>query len=217
MSEADRYFIKKGFSKVIKQGIEEFTDDDGNYIHFDLVIERFTCNCYLSAKELQAINKKVEELRMDMSNKTSDENVANEEITNNKNKYTYIKEVAERIVNEYREKYKDEKFYPEPSEQTCMAYEILHLLAEREQMLKTINTVEKEKGEWIKAYQEEKDKQFNILINSIPKQKIKDLLTEIQEEYNKLDKEIDKQIKDKNKDYYKCKENIAIGGLLEEK
>ena len=165
---------------------------------------------------------------IDMTNKTSDENVANEEITNNKNKYTYIKEVAERIVNEYREKYKDEKFYPEPSEQTCMAYEILHLLAEREQMLKTINTVEKEKGEWIKAYQEEKDKQFNILINSIPKQKIKDLLIEIQEEYNKLDKEIDKQIKDKNKDYYKCKENIAImqtlaycrdkfEGLLEEK
>ena len=186
MSEADRYFIKKGFSKVIKQGIEEFTDDDGNYIHFDLVIERFTCNCYLSAKELQAINKKVEELRMDMSNKTSDENVANEEITNNKNKYTYIKEVAERIVNEYREKYKDEKFYPEPSEQTCMAYEILHLLAEREQMLKTINTVEKEKGEWIKAYQEEKDKQFNILINSIPKQKIKDKIEELKRQRREL-------------------------------
>ena len=46
--------------------IEEFTDDDGNYIHFDLVIERFTCNCYLSAKELQAINLKVKEMRMDM-------------------------------------------------------------------------------------------------------------------------------------------------------
>ena len=96
------------------------------------------------------------------------------------------------------------------------------------ELRQAINTVEKEKGEWIKAYQEEKDKQFNILINSIPKQKIKDLLTEIQEEYNKLDKEIDKQIKDKNKDYYKCKENIAImqtlaycrdkfEGLLEEK
>ena len=123
---------------------------------------------------------------MDMSNKTSDENVANEEITNNKNKYTYTKEVAERIVNEYREKYKDEKFYPEPSEQTCMAYEILHLLAEREQMLKTINTVEKEKGEWIKAYQEEKDKQFNILINSIPKQKIKDKIEELKRQRREL-------------------------------
>ena len=96
------------------------------------------------------------------------------------------------------------------------------------ELRQAINTVEKEKSDWIKAYQEEKDKQFNILINSIPKQKIKDLLTEIQEEYNKLDKEIDKQIKDKNKDYYKCKENIAImqtlaycrdkfEGLLEEK
>ena len=67
-----------------------------------------------------------------------------------------------------------------------------------------------------------------LLENSIPKQKVKEILIEIQEEYNKLDKEIDKQIKDKNKDYYKCKENIAImqtlaycrdkfEGLLEDK
>lgn len=46
--------------------------------------------------------------------------------------------------------------------------------------------------------------------------------------YERRVKEIDKQIKDKNKDYYKCKENIAImqtlaycrdkfEGLLEEK
>lgn len=67
-----------------------------------------------------------------------------------------------------------------------------------------------------------------LLENSIPKQKVKEILIEIQEEYNKLDKEIDKQIKDKKKDYYKCKENIAImqtlaycrdkfEGLLEEK
>lgn len=62
MSEADRWFIEKGFSKVVKQGIEEFIDDDNNYIHFDLVIERFTCNCYLSVQELQAINKKCKEL-----------------------------------------------------------------------------------------------------------------------------------------------------------
>lgn len=86
----------------------------------------------------------------------------------------------------------------------------------------------KEIEEWQKAYQEEKDKQFDIIRNSIPKQKVKEILIEIQEEYNKLDKEIDKQIKDKNKDYYKCKENIAImqtlaycrdkfEGLLEEK
>ena len=64
--------------------------------------------------------------------------------------------------------------------------------------------------------------------NYIPTKIVKEILIEIQEEYNKLDKEIDKQIKDKNKDYYKCKENIAImqtlaycrdkfEGLLEEK
>lgn len=74
---------------------------------------------------------------------TSDKNVENIETTNNKNKYTYIKEVAEKIVNEYREKYKGEKFCPEPSEQTCMAYEILHLLAEREQDKKRIQELDK--------------------------------------------------------------------------
>ena len=141
-------------------------------------------------------------------NKTSDKNVAN----------------IEELIQEYKT-YNDLDGIQDLS---IYVNALEHILAEREQMLKTINTVEKEKGEWIKAYQEEKDKQFNILINSIPKQKIKDLLTEIQEEYNKLDKEIDKQIKDKNKDYYKCKENIAImqtlaycrdkfEGLLEEK
>lgn len=46
--------------------------------------------------------------------------------------------------------------------------------------------------------------------NYIPKQKVKNILTEIQEAFNKLDKETDKQIKAKDKDYYKCKENIAI-------
>ena len=69
----------------------------------------------------------------------------------------------------------------------------------------------------IKELEEENERILNSKIgidlsynNYIPKQKVKEILIEIQEEYNKLDKEIDKQIKDKNKDYYKCKENIAI-------
>lgn len=157
-----------------------------------------------------------------MSNKGSDNNVGSIE----KISQTSDNNVAniEELIQEYKT-YNDLDGIQDLS---IYVNALEHILAEREQMLKTINTVEKEKGEWIKAYQEEKDKQFNILINSIPKQKIKDLLTEIQEEYNKLDKEIDKQIKDKNKDYYKCKENIAImqtlaycrdkfEGLLEEK
>lgn len=119
----------------------------------------------------------------------SDKNVENIETTNNKNKYTYIKEVAEKIVNEYREKYKGEKFCPEPSEQTCMAYEILHLLAEREQMLKAINTVEKEKSDWIKAYQEEKDSQFDLL------KRIK----ELEEEVKMLDEAYTGTIKESKK------------------
>lgn len=104
---------------------------------------------------------------------TSDKNVENIETTNNKNKYTYIKEVAEKIVNEYREKYKGEKFCPEPSEQTCMAYEILHLLAEREQDKKRIQELE--------ADLYSANCTISDYVDSIPKQKVKDKI----EEYDK--------------------------------
>ena len=130
-----------------------------------------------------------------MSNKTSDKNVANEEITNNKNKYTYIKEVAERIVNEYREKYKDEKFYSEPSEQTCMAYEILHLLAEREQDKARIKDLEEE----LEKANRQLDLDY-VEENFIPKQQVKGKLKELKIERDKIYKEfiesnrLDKQL-----------------------
>ena len=67
-----------------------------------------------------------------------------------------------------------------------------------------IRLVEKENYDKLVKRIKELEKEF------IPVQKVKDFLIQIQEEFNKLDKETDKQIKDKNKDYYKCKENIAI-------
>lgn len=109
-------------------------------------------------------------------NKESDKNVANEKVTHNKNKYIYIKEVAERIRNEYREKYKDEKFLPEPSEQTCMAYEILNLLAEREQDKKRIKELEEENTQ-LEAIKNEAIKRYNF--ESIPVQKVKDKIEEV--------------------------------------
>lgn len=86
---------------------------------------------------------------------------------------------------------------------------IEHILAEREE--------DKKKIEELQVLEDDlKNKRIAYVDTPefeeefIPKQKVKEILIEIQEEYNKLDKEIDKQIKDKNKDYYKCKENIAI-------
>lgn len=151
---------------------------------------------------------------------TSDKNVENIETTNNKNKYTYIKEVAEKIVNEYREKYKGEKFCPEPSEQTCMAYEILHLLAEREQDKKRIQELEAEnkklkevRVEYDYGYElihfctkndlvridknkyliEIKDGKFIDIkqlyidsLDSIPKQKVKEILDDIYDYFERL-------------------------------
>lgn len=109
---------------------------------------------------------------------------------------------------------------------------IKKLLAEREEYKKRMAELKKE-NERLKAKIDIENWQEKTVYESlkekyIPKQKVKEILIEIQEEYNKLDKEIDKQIKDKNKDYYKCKENIAImqtlaycrdkfEGLLEDK
>ena len=76
------------------------------------------------------------------------------------------------------------------------------ILAERKQDKARIQELEE-------ALLKVKDKNVKLFIhykNSISKQKVKDFLIQIQEEFNKLDKETDKQIKD----YYKCKENVAI-------
>lgn len=121
--------------------------------------------------------------------------------------------------------YKVESDYDNFCERRCVAID--HILAEREEDKKRIKELEEE-NRIFKDSNVLVNRYFKLKDNSIPVQKVKDLLTEIQEEYNKLDKEIDKQIKDKNKDYYKCKENIAImqtlaycrdkfEGLLEEK
>ena len=83
---------------------------------------------------------------------------------------------------------------------------IENILSEREQDKKRIEELE----DRCKEHQVLLVSANNDLENSIPVQKVKEILTEIQEEFNKLDKETDKQIKDKDKDYYKCKENIAI-------
>ena len=91
-----------------------------------------------------------------MSNKTSDKNVANIEKD--------IKIVKEFI--DYAQEVIDDMEYERPVDVTVYQKYLTsmqNILAEREQMLKAINTVEKEKGEWIKAYQEEKDSQFDLL------------------------------------------------------
>lgn len=52
-----------------------------------------------------------------------------------------------------------------------------------------------------------------VIANSIPVQKVKDKIEEMQKEYNKLDKQVDEYINDVNKDlakYYENKEKISI-------
>ena len=105
-----------------------------------------------------------------MSNKTSDKNVTNIEIV--------IKDCREHL-----------KLYGEAFITADELDRIENILAEREQMLKAINTVEKEKGDWIKAYQEEKDSQFDLL------KRIK----ELEEEVKMLDEAYTGTIKESKK------------------
>lgn len=106
---------------------------------------------------------------------------------------------------------------------------------ENADLMKAINVVEKEKGEWIedcnnlkkkvKELEEEnksKEKAYNDCyceykhykqFDSIPKQKVKDILNEIQEEYDKVQEQFDciwnKKSKD-NYDRYKLQELSAM-------
>lgn len=92
-----------------------------------------------------------------MSNKTSNKNVVNIEED--------IKLVKRYLENSaYKET--DRDFFKNGGWEMVdleIPKAMANILAEREQMLKAINTVEKEKGDWIKAYQEEKDSQFDLL------------------------------------------------------
>ena len=118
-------------------------------------------------ESLKNSGKKVEEFYM--SNKTSDKNVAN----------------VEELIQEYRT-YNDLDGIQDLS---IYVNALENILAEREQMLKAINTVEKEKGDWIKAYQEEKDSQFDLL------KRIK----ELEEEVKMLDEAYTGTIKESKK------------------
>lgn len=58
------------------------------------------------------------------------------------------------------------------------------VLKENEELKNAVNIVNKEKSDWIRAYQEEKDKQFELLRSSIPIQEVKDKIEELKEQYN---------------------------------
>ena len=140
-----------------------------------------------------------------MSNKTSDKNVANEEIINNK--YTHIEKVAERIVNEFREKNRGIDVGVDFSEKIDMAYKILNLLAEREQKDKQIQELEEyiaiapnldemtatkyiaiQEEAYIRGKAEEQQKAEQIIReNYIPKQVIIDKIEELKNNLKYID------------------------------
>lgn len=100
-----------------------------------------------------------------MSNKTSDKNVGNkikQQTENTIKYYKNIDNIEEVPIDILRAMYKD--ILSDYTRQKQINEEHKKQNAE---LMKAINTLEKEKGDWIKAYQEEKDKQFDILRNSI--------------------------------------------------
>lgn len=125
-----------------------------------------------------------------MNNKTSDKNVANVEedvkVLKDLMKELKLEKQTALHNNEYGE-YITECDVLDLYDMQILALQ--HILAEREQMLKAINTVEKEKSDWIKAYQEEKDSQFDLL------KRIK----ELEEEVKMLDEAYTGTIKESKK------------------
>ena len=88
----------------------------------------------------------------------------------------------------------------------CITYSDMKVIKEKIRELEEENRIFKNKNVLVNRY-------FKLKDNSIPKQKVKDILNEIQEEYNKLEEQFDciwdKKSKD-NYDRYKLQELSAM-------
>ncbi len=90
---------------------------------------------------------------------------------------------------------------------------IEHVLSDYKRVLEINKFLLKENEELKDKYATFVKMSSEVIANSIPVQKVKDKIEEIQKEYNKLDKQIDEYINDVNKDlakYYENKEKISI-------
>lgn len=132
-------------------------------------------------KDYKRVLKENEELKEDRKNNNEMIALAQNEILNymsgyeegKKHKMTAVAQVVENqqyyIIRKQMEKYEEH---------------IKRLQKENEEYKKAIDVVNKEKADWIKAYQEEKDKQFDLInkISSndfIQKQKVKDRIEKL--------------------------------------
>ena len=95
--------------------------------------------------------------------------------------------------------YKVESDYDNFCERRCVAID--HILAEREEDKKKIAELEEE-NRIFKDSNVLVNRYFKLKDNSIPVQKVKDLLTEIQEEYNEVQEQFDCIWNKKSKDDY---------------
>lgn len=97
----------------------------------------------------------------------------------------------EHILSDYKRVLKENEELLEVKVSASAHNRILELEKENEEYKKAVNVVNKEKADWIRAYQEEKDKQFNLINKTlsndyIPVQKVKDKIEEIDKIYNDI-------------------------------
>lgn len=94
--------------------------------------------------------------------------------------YKRVLKENEELNNRCRNLDKEAQGYLEElaGDDTLSTRTMKQLQKENEELKNAINVVNKEKADWIRAYQEEKDKQIKLLKSSIPIQKIKDKIEE---------------------------------------
>ena len=90
------------------------------------------------------------------------------------------------------------------------------LQKENEELKNAVNIVNKEKSDWTRAYQEEKDKQFELLRSSIPVKEVKDKIEELKEQYNVRELDFIKTTQDIRKIIIQSLEELLEVRKLEE-
>ena len=99
-----------------------------------------------------------------------------------------MNEEEKKAVEFVKKRTKELKKYAKRENELVYDDIILNLIAklqkENEELKNAVNIVNKEKSDWTRAYQEEKDKQFELLRSSIPVKEVKDKIEELKEQYN---------------------------------
>ena len=136
---------------------------------------------YIIRKQIEKYKENIKKLQTENEILKEENEQLSTEVNSSKKEYEKYKRLAEINLKNA------EEFKNNMCEHRCLLKSENEILQkENEELKNAVNIVNKEKSDWIRAYQEEKDKQFELLRSSIPVKEVKDKIEELKENIQHL-------------------------------